>query len=64
MGDYVEKPVVSVIMPVYNGAKYIAQAIDSVLCQRVPVEILVIDDCSTDDTRKIVESYSSLLSLL
>ena len=59
MGDYVEKPVVSVIMPVYNGAKYIAQAIDSVLCQRVPVEILVIDDCSTDDTRKIVESYSS-----
>ena len=43
-----EKPLVSVIMPVYNGEKYIGKAIESVLAQNVPTELLVIDDCSTD----------------
>ena len=52
-----EKPLVSVIMPVYNGEKYIGKAIRSVLEQNVPVEILVIDDCSTDGTELTVMKY-------
>lgn len=50
---------VTVIMPVYNGAKYIEQAIDSVLKQTVKFELIVIDDCSTDATLEIVKKYES-----
>lgn len=49
---------VSVIMPAYNAEKYIAKAIESVLCQRVRWELFVIDDCSTDRTVEIVEKYT------
>lgn len=52
-----EKPQVSVIMPVYNGEKYIGKAIESVLAQTVPLELLVIDDCSTDETELVVMKY-------
>ena len=52
-----EKPLVSVIMPVYNGEKYIGKAIESVLAQKVPTELLVIDDCSTDKTELTVMKY-------
>ena len=45
------KPLVSVIMPVYNGEKYIKQAVESVYQQGVPLELLVIDDGSTDHTQ-------------
>ena len=52
------RPLVSVIMPVYNGADYIGQAIESVLTQDYSsFEIIVIDDGSTDDTREIVQGY-------
>ena len=44
-------PLVSVIMPVYNGEKYITQAVQSVYAQNVPLELIVIDDGSTDGTR-------------
>lgn len=48
---------VSVIMPVYNGEKYIGQAIESVLKQKVSLELIIIDDCSTDGTIKVVNEY-------
>lgn len=51
------KPMVSVIMPVYNGAATIRQAIDSVYRQNVPLELLVIDDGSTDQTVEILSAY-------
>lgn len=48
---------VSVIMPVYNGEKYIKQAVESVFCQEVPLELLVIDDGSTDGTAEVLSAY-------
>lgn len=50
-------PLVSVIMPVYNGEKYIKEAVESVLSQGVPLELLVIDDGSTDKTKEVLSAY-------
>ena len=51
------KPLVSVIMPVYNGEKYIRQAVESVFSQNVPLEHLVIDDGSTDKTAEVLTPW-------
>jgi len=49
---------ISVIIPVYNGEEYIAEAIDSALNQTYKeLEIIVVDDGSKDKTREIVNSY-------
>jgi glycosyltransferase involved in cell wall biosynthesis len=51
-------PFVSAIIPVRNGANYLAEAIVSCLQQTAPAgEIIVVDDGSTDDTAKIAESF-------
>lgn len=53
-------PKVSVIIPVYNGEKYIREAIDSVLNQTFEdFEIIVIDDGSTDSTPMILKDYGN-----
>ena len=50
---------VSIIMPAYNAENYIREAVESVLSQTYSKwELLIIDDCSTDSTYKIVESYT------
>ena len=54
------KGLVSVIIPVHNGEKFIVDAIESVLSQTYDmkmIEIIIIDDCSTDDTMKVIEKY-------
>ncbi|WP_051975298.1 glycosyltransferase family 2 protein [Cupriavidus necator] len=49
-------PKISVIMPVYNGEKYVRSAIESILAQSfVDFELLVIDDGSTDQTGNIIQ---------
>ena len=51
------KPLISVIIPVFNGERFIAEAIQSVLNQNYePLEIIVIDDGSTDGTADLVKS--------
>jgi glycosyl transferase family 2 len=51
-------PSVSVILPVFNGARYLGGAMESVLAQtRSDFELLVIDDGSTDDSREVARSY-------
>lgn len=50
-------PLISVVLPVYNCALYIQEALDSIFSQTIQdFEIIIIDDCSTDDTVKIVQS--------
>ena len=52
------EPLVSIIMPAYNGQKYIAQSIESVLAQTYTnFELLITDDRSTDQTIKIIKGY-------
>lgn len=53
-------PRISVILPVYNGAEYLDAAIQSVLMQLyTDFELIIIDDCSTDDTPSIAKNYLS-----
>lgn len=52
------QPLVSVIMPTYNHARFIREAIDSVLTQTYKnLELIIIDNYSKDDTEEIVASY-------
>ena len=53
------KPLISVIMPVYNGGSTIRQAVESVFCQNIPLELLVIDDGSTDQTSEVLSVYQN-----
>lgn len=52
-----KSPVVSVVIPVHNGAKTLPKALDSALNQRVELEIVVIDDCSTDNLEAVKAQY-------
>lgn len=52
------KDIVSIIMPSYNTASYIGRSIQSVLDQTYPNwELIIVDDCSTDNTLEVIRSY-------
>lgn len=48
---------VSVVMPAYNCSRTIQQAIDSALGQEIPLEVIVINDCSKEDLDPVMERY-------
>lgn len=51
-------PAISVILPVYNVEKYLGECLDSILAQTfTDYEVIVSDDCSTDNSREVAESY-------
>ena len=50
--------VVSVVVPCYNYGHYLPQALDSILQQGVPVEVIIVDDCSTDDSAQVAAALS------
>lgn len=59
------QPSVSVVIPAYNAADSVGAAISSALSQtHTPLEILVVDDGSSDDTAAVVGAYSAPVSLL
>lgn len=50
---------ISIVLPVYNGAKYLWESIDSVLAQTYTNwELLIVDDCSKDETPEIAREYA------
>ena len=51
-------PLVSIVIPVYNDAKYLKKCLDSILAQTVDYwEVWMTDDCSTDESKTIMEKY-------
>ncbi len=54
-----QKPLISVIVPVFNGEKFIKEAIENILSQNYPaLEIIIINDGSTDQSEEIIKNIS------
>ena len=61
-GPMAARPFISVIVPVFNGEHFLAPALDSILAQRYePLELIVVDDGSTDATPDVVGRYREQL---
>lgn len=53
-----KKPLVSIVIPAYNSARYIGRTVTFALATDYPnLEVVVVDDCSTDDTLKVLELF-------
>lgn len=49
--------ILSVVVPAYNSEEYLHRAVDSLLCETADVEIIIVDDGSTDQTEEIANQY-------
>lgn len=58
-------PQVTVLVPVYNAARYLRESLDSVLAQEHPsFEVVVLDDCSTDGSADVLREYAQRVRVL
>jgi len=58
-------PVVSCVVPVFNCARFLGEALDSIFAQTYrPIEVIVVDDGSTDHSADIASRYGPRLSLV
>ena len=56
---------ISIIMPIFNVEKYLKRALNSIINQTMDfrdIEVIMVDDCSNDNSRKIIEEYSNKYS--
>lgn len=61
--EYTKGDLVSIITPCYNSSRLISQTIDSVLSQTYQNwEMIIVDDCSTDNSVDIVEKYAKKIA--
>jgi len=59
IADYYDRGLVSVIIPTYNRSGMLVEAMDSVFAQTYrPIELIVVDDGSTDDTQEVLEHWA------
>jgi len=54
---------ISVIIPTFNGAATLCDAVESVRAQNIPVQIIIIDDGSTDETPRVIGGLENVVSL-
>jgi len=52
----------SVIIPIYNAGKYLRQTLDTILAEKIELEIICVNDCSTDNSIDILNEYSKKYS--
>ena len=66
MSEQTTLPSVSCVIAVFNGAAFLHEAIDSLLAQTYPreVEIVIVDDGSTDDTASVINRYGDRVRTL
>ena len=56
---------ISICMCTYNGEKFIREQLNSILAQTIcPNEIIIFDDCSTDDTVKVIRDFINTTSFI
>ena len=59
MSNGTDTPLISVVLPVFNAEQYIREAIDSILRQTLSdFELILVEDCSSDNTKYIAENYA------
>ena len=58
------KPILSIVVPVYNAEAFVARTIENLLAESVSKEIILVNDGSTDGSLEILQTYASKYSCI